>query len=182
MNCTKCLLHKFARTNCFQPRGSSNPKLLIRLDYPYIDDDKGGQSKATKLLLWMIKRMSLSLEQIAIDYILKCHKPKQQLKKKPERLEAIRQCKSNDNLSIKPKAIVLMGSIACESKFPDQLKNREGAYWFDNPRVFVTYSPAYAIETPSQIVGIYRMIWWAAEYAGLNPKFNPQIKPFNYDI
>lgn len=185
-DCTKCPLHEFAKTNCHPGKGSLNPKLLIRLDYPYIDDDRSGiigNSQATKLLLWLLKRMSLTLDEIAIDFVLKCHKPKNQLKKKPDRLNAINQCRSNDSFKqFFVKAIVLMGSIACESRFKEQLKDKESAFWQDNPRIFVTYSPAYAIETPSETVGIYRMIWWAAEHAGLKPKFNPNIKPFNYDI
>lgn len=191
MTCTKCPLHEFAKTNCFQPKGSSNPKMVIYLDHPHDDDDRKGrigESDGTRLLLWMLKRMSVSLDDVSIEFALKCRKPKNQLTKKPERLEAIRQCKNN-LIAIKPKVIVVMGSIACEGFMGGQLlKNLEGAYWntFGTmketaPHTYVTYSPAYAIKTPSETVRIYRILFMSAKEAGLSPKFNSTIKSFNYE-
>ena len=82
-----------------------------------------------------------------------------------------------------------MGSVACEAFIGEQkVGNFEGTCWIPNEpfvrefveRVWITYSPAYALEDPSNAVSIYRTLYQAAEEAGLNPKFNKEAKAFDY--
>jgi uracil-DNA glycosylase len=90
---------------------------------------------------------------------------------------------------LRPKTIVAMGSVACEAFIGEQkVGNFEGTCWIPNEpfvrefveRVWITYSPAYALEDPSNAVSIYRTLYQAAEEAGLNPKFNKEAKAFDY--
>ncbi len=194
MNCTDCPLHQFAKTNCFPAKIGSDPRIAIYMDFPNRDDDASGRlaSRPSRLVLWMLRRMTVSLDNVVIAFTLKCHKPKKQLTHKADRLEAIEQCRGHqqDILDLPNlKAYVIMGGISCEAFFNgEQLKTREGAHWRPYKpyseqvdKIFVAYSPGYAIESPSETPRIYRMIWSAAKYAGLHPIFNPNIKPFEYD-
>lgn len=185
MKCTKCILHKFAKTNCFIGLKNPKAKLVIYLDFPYQDDDRAGDigySQATKFILWSLKRMSLDLKDIAIEFILKCHKPTKELKQKQVRLEAVAQCKTNALIYPEVKSIVLLGTIACEYRLKKPITKLVNTTWFKNPQIFIGYNPAVIINTPSESVDIYRMIWWAAETAKLNPKLNASIKPFKYEL
>jgi hypothetical protein len=48
------------------------------------------------------------------------------------------------------------------------------------PEVWIGYSAGYVQEKPSEAGGVFRVLWCAAEEAGLNPKVT-QVKPFNFE-
>jgi uracil-DNA glycosylase len=90
---------------------------------------------------------------------------------------------------IRPRAIVAMGAIAVEAfTGSNELKNFEGARWTPSEPfvrelvegVWACYSPAYPLQDPAASVGIYRTLFSAAEEAGLNPQFNPNVTHFDY--
>jgi uracil-DNA glycosylase family 4 len=125
--------------------------------------------------------------------VIKCFpKPNKAFGRKAHRAEMLEQCSVYRVATLqhhKPKAIVAMGTTACEAFMGSaEIKEYEGARWIPNepfvreyvPAVWVCYSPAYAIQDPSQSVPIYRTLFSAAEEAGLNPVFDPTVEPYDY--
>lgn len=196
--CTKCLLHKTAQTVGMDgPLQSSSVKLLIYVDCPTEEEDKkhkAGSSENIKMIRWLLERMSVQPEDVSIQFTLKCFKPKNALTKKEERLSAIQACSIHRMEDIKrqsPIAIVSMGSIGCEAFFGGaQLKTKEGTK--SNPhdkeiktivnQVWQAYSPAYATQSPAESLRLYRVLFRAAEDAGLKPVHNPNVKPYEFNI
>jgi hypothetical protein len=48
--------------------------------------------------------------------------------------------------------------------------------------VWIGNSPGLLKEKPSEAGTIFRVIWKAAEEAQLNPKIDPTVKPYVFDI
>lgn len=197
-NCQNCFLHKTARSNsrCLKGEGGIEAKLAIFADHPYMLDDRRGRpfvSEAGELLKWMLRRMSLSLESVYIDYTVKCY-PEKLPKKKPERYVAIQACSKYRIAtlqSLRPKEIVGFGQLSCESLIG---KSNVGDYantcWPSSdpqvaaivPRVWIGYSIGYPLNAPGEAHSQFGLIWLAAEAAGLHPQINEAIKPYKFDI
>lgn len=177
------------------PRVGSKAKLAIYLDSPMYHDAKSrriGKSRAAELLLWILKRMSISLDDVMIDYSLKCYKLPKALSKKPDRMIALAACRKHTLVNLaatEVNTIVAMGSDSCEAFLGGSLlRDKEGASWNTYgtlreqvPKIYVTYAPGFALKTKSEVVRLYRTIFTAAKAAGLKPVFNPKVKHFNYD-
>lgn len=177
---------------------SDSPKMAIYLDNPSREEDirhKPGTSRMMGLLRWLLARMSVSENDVLITFTLKCHKGKE-MTKKNARLAALDSCSYHrreelNRFKSSLKAIVVMGGMGAEAFLGGkQLKNVEGANWQPHEtfvskivnRVWFSYSPAYADEKPAETPALYRVIWTAAVEAGLKPKHNPNVKPFDFDL
>lgn len=192
--CTKCQLHKTAQTVGMDgPLQSPSAKLLIFVDHPTEEEDrkhKAGSSDNIQMIRWLLERMSVRTEDVSIQFTLKCFKPKHALTKKRERLSYIQDCSEHSMEQIKriaPRAIVSMGSISCEAFFGGaQLKTKEGIQSQSHikgiGKVWVAYSPAYATQSPAESLRLYRVIFRAAEEAGLNPHHNSEVKPYDFNL
>lgn len=197
-NCQLCELHQHANEGsvCLRGEGGGRAKLLIYLDYPTEIEDRRHRSmvsNAVELLRWMLSRMSIAPNEYYIDYVIKCY-PKRckTFTKKADRLSFVEACSEYRIAtlqSIRPKSIIAMGRVACEAfTGSSEIKNYEGTSWTPYEpavrnyveRVWITYSPAYALQDCAESVGIYRVLQHAAIDAQLNPKFNPKIKMFDY--
>ena len=184
--CTKCELCETSICNNLEGKQGKNAKLAIILDYPNLDEnrkDKMGYGKTYELLRWNLKRMSIDLDSIYITYALKCYKPKNKLKKKPERLQAIKECRSNERIPDSCSVIFTVGSIACESYVRGkQLAAVEGTRIRGERTTFVAYSLGYCLKKPKETARFYRLLWTACLAAGLEPKYNPDLAPFDYEL
>jgi uracil-DNA glycosylase len=196
-DCKLCPLHLTAKAICMDgPLKTEYPKLLIYVDNPSMEEDKkrkAGSSDVIQMVLWLLDRMSVSTKDVSIQFTLKCYKSKKQLKKKDERLEAIKACSVHsigEFSQLSPRTIICMGPISCEAFFNGaQAKTKAGWKW-QSPatkiveRVWVTNSPASAVPpaSPSESVELYRVLFKAAEEAGLNPCHNPNCKPYPFDV
>ena len=195
-SCKLCPLHAQARNVCMKGWTGSDPRLLIFVDSPNVSEDRSGKSgtgESQELIRWMLQRMSVSLDKVAMSYTLRCIRAKQ-LTKKAERIAAIESCwKYNlaTIASLRPKAVVVMGQVSVECFLgTSEVGAREGTKWTADPpvrkvgveEVWVTYSPAYALEQPAETYRIYRVLWKAAEEAGLKPKTNNKLKPFEFTL
>jgi uracil-DNA glycosylase family 4 len=203
-NCTLCVLHEKAYSVCLPGWGCplAEAKLFIFLDSPNMMEDrthKGGAGKASELLVWMLRRMSLqSGDGVRIDCVLKCSRGKQ-LTRKAERFEAIEACSKYRLASLassrgKPaqRSLVAMGSVAVEAFIgKSEIGQYEGTWWEPNEpfvreqgfeKVWCSYSPSYALESPAETGRIYRVIYKAAEACRLKPKFNKKLPAYEYDI
>lgn len=196
-NCKSCELHTTANTVGMVGNIGRVGGLAIFVDYPPIEDDrrhKFGFADSTRLVCWLLERMSIESRAVTIAFVLRCIKPKQSLGQKAARLRCIESCSKHRFAllqSVRPKAIVAMGNIAVEAFLGGaRAGEREGCQWAARepevecvcPQVWATYSPAFCLEKPSETNTLYRAIWRAAEQANLKPKFNPNIKPFPFEI
>jgi uracil-DNA glycosylase family 4 len=149
-------------------------------------------SDSADFLRWLLRRMSIT-SGFYIDYVLKCY-PKncRQFGTKAHRANMIEACATYRLATLqqmKPRALVAMGTTACEAfTGSEKVSEWAGARWIPNEPfvreflegIWVTYSPGYALQGASESVPIYRTLFQAAEEAGLNPKFNPNVKHYDY--
>jgi len=198
-NCRLCSLWRSAdsRSICLKGAGGDSAKLFIFLDAPNIVEDKrhrGIVSDGVEWLKWALRRMSVSRQDVYVDYVLKCYPGRSKdFKKKALRAEMVEQCfhyRVATLQHVKPKAIVAMGRFACEALTgrSDKVKESEGTTWTPSepavrefvPHVWVSYSPAYVLQDMGESVGVFRVLWHAAVDAGLKPKLDGGVAPFDY--
>lgn len=197
-NCNLCSLSQTVTKGsvCLKGRGCKDSALLIFLDAPGFVEDRRGKSFVSDVSAYLdhlMKTMSINQDDYYLEYILKCYpKPDKTYGKKPYRLKMIEVCSRYRFATlqvIKPKAIVCAGPRACEAILgSEKVGNFEGEKW--TPReptireyvnhVWVTYNPAYGLEDIGETVGIYRTLFHAAIDAGLKPKFNADVKKYDY--
>lgn len=186
--CTACHLHKTNYTVGMLANPNPSAKLKIFLDSPSQEDDKRhkfGESRQSKLLIHMILRNSLKMEEIDISYTLKCCPPKNSLRKKDQKFECIDACEPLRIANLQPGDTVLtMGELSCLAFTGDSLDKRintdsKCGHFY---RVFITYAPGYGNATPSQCVGISRMLWLASVNAGMKPKVNMKLPPYDFEV
>lgn len=196
-NCTLCPLHETAnpKSVCLKGRGDKDAELLIFLDAPGLVEDRRSKSfvsDGAEYLDHLMALMSIPRSQYYLEYIVKCYpKPCKIYGQKAPRQQMIEACTRYRIATlqfVKPKAIVCMGSVACEAVMGStKVGEFEGTKWtpyepltreYVND-VWITYNPAYGLEAPAEAVGIYRVLFTAAQDAGLNPLWNNKVK-FNY--
>lgn len=197
-NCDACPLHKSAKPKsiCLKGRNcNGTKKLIIYTDHPdyFADNSQRGYSLDTgKILDWMLKRMSIDPEQVAYDYTLRCYPGKGMPTTKAGRLADIEECSHYRFATIaklKPRALVVLGQTSLEA-FTG--KTRIGQYEGQNlicwegvvrdycDNVWIGYSLNYILLYPSDTYRVFRVIYNAAEQAGLKPKLDPTIPPFRW--
>jgi len=171
--------------------------LAIYLDTPGMMEDKrhrGFVSDAAEFVRHCLRRMGIDPASVWMDYSVKCYPARKMPGKKQDRFDVIWACseyriamlQSLPNL----RSIVAMGALSNEVFTGSAtIGANAGAEW--EPReqwlreliehVWVSYSPGFVLEKPSESGAIFRVLWKAAEEAGLNPKSTKQ-PPFEYDI
>lgn len=183
---------------CLKGGGSRDAALMVYLDAPNVVEDRRGKglvSDAADFLKWLLLRMSIGTDKVYVDYVLKCFpKPNKNFGKKAFRQQYIEACsvyRFATLQQIKPKAVIAMGATACEAFVgSEKVANFEGTFWTPlEPRVreivdsvWITYSPAYALQDPAESVTIYRTLFAAAIQAGLNPKLNKTARHYDYNF
>lgn len=193
-NCQACCLHKGSKAVCINGIGvDSHKPLMIFTDGPdyFADNAKRGYAlDCGKFLDWLLNRMSIDRDSVALDYTLRCYTKKLPTKA-VDRAVLMMECNQYRFATIanvKPKAIVVLGQTSLEaftgrSKVGDFSERKvvawEGIVKKYVSHVWVSYGPAYPIYgDPSVSVEIYRTIYMAAKEAGLEPKNNTEVKPF----
>lgn len=196
-SCQRCVLSSHAHAVCLRGLGNRDTaQLAIFCDAPMWDDDmrrKPFVSRAGEILLNLLGRMSLTTEQVYLDYIVKCWSGKKMPKQKAERLQCVEACSFYRFATLQNmpnlKKIVGMGTLSLEALTgSSEMKHFEGESW--TPRevelrqfgeVWITYSPAYLDEKPAEIPNVYRIIYTAAQQAGLDPRPNLSYPHLNWD-
>lgn len=183
--CIDCELHRKAKTRCLPSLGGVDCKLAIFLDHPAVVEDKRGRSWVgdnAEFVKWCLRRMSVSLELVYLDYIVKCY-PTKLPGQKIERMACVAACSQYRFASLQElkqlRALVVLGSLGCEAMTMHKtIGDKAGAEWMPAshlmrqfvPHVWVGFSPGLVKEKPSEAGSIYRVLWRAASEAGLNPK------------
>lgn len=115
-NCTKCELYK-TRTNTVIGDGNINSKIMLIGEGPGYQEDLTGTAfvgPAGQLLDKMLASIGLNREKVYICNIVKCRPPKNR-NPKPKEIEACMDYLRMQYLIMKPKAVLLLGSIACKN-------------------------------------------------------------------
>lgn len=169
--CTECLACN-KLINCKPGIGNPNADLAIFVDYP----DRMGM----QFLDWMLAKTCLRPSEVYIDFILKCGKTPATGKKKP-REESIVICHDrHPRPGFGMSQIVLLGKMAIEAS--TDTKAAKDLYGLQDPATgfWCGYSPAYCAMNPSESYRVYRLLYKAAEAAGLTPGFDPSIEMFDF--
>lgn len=175
--------------------------MAVFVDQPTWMDDMRNRpfvSSSGDLLKHFIARMGIHPDYVYLDYTVKCGAGKFIPKQKSDRLVCIEACSKYRfaTLQMMPnlKSIVAMGRLSLEAFTGNsELARFEGMAWgASEPRVrdtgvdkiWVTYNPSYLLPPqgkPAETPEVYRVLWRAAEAAGLQPK-ETTVKPFNWDL
>lgn len=148
---------------------------------------------AGKLLLFLIKRLSIPRESWVHTYCFLGQK-KQLPKKKKERKDFLQQDMERVVEIVEmnlPCVVVGMGKLASEcllDNAPSILKKRAGTVWDTNSRfaklgierAWISYSTDAALYDPVLAVGISRVIGKAAREAGIEIQLNQDLKMFDW--
>jgi uracil-DNA glycosylase family 4 len=197
--CQDCKLYKFVVNPCLPGVGTAEDAVLaIFVDQPNWMDDQRRRpfvSESADLIRHFIDRMGIPQSKVWLDYVLKCGAGKQVPSQKSERLQCIEACSKYRfaTLQMIPnlKSIVTMGRIALEAFTGNsELAKFEGMSWgateptirdLGIDKIWVTYNPVYLLEKPAETPEVYRVLWRAAEAAGLQPK-ETKVKPYPWDL
>ena len=176
-SCTDCRMSRFCgvRSAYNNVRGWGNPdaRLIIVLDAP-------GHHLAEKLLVWSLKRLSLTADDVWVDYLWYCALPKQ-LKKK-ELAITHKICWTSHPRSwgdATDKVIVLAGNWSADFLVNAKMKDWHGKKEPDSD-VWIIYQFLYLLMNPAELKDTSCVLWKAAEEAGLTPKFVLDIEPFRF--
>lgn len=196
--CEDCVLHKRARHRCLPSIGTQDAVLAIYLDAPNFLDDCRGRSFVSdnaEFVKYCLRRMSVLLDSVFMDYIVKCYPVPKLPGKKEDRMACVRACSQYRFAALQKlphiKAIVGLGSLSCETfTLVKEVGKRAGADWIPiSPimkqhveRIWIGMSPGVLKEQPSEAGSIFRVIWMAAEEAGLKPEVNREMKPYDFQV
>jgi uracil-DNA glycosylase family 4 len=193
--CTKCVCHRGATHRCLAGRVNLSAPIMVLLGIPNYVEDRNGQpmsSDAVRLIDFMFARMSIGQESYSLEYVLKCYPAKGKPPgKKYERLECVTACDyKNDTIGLQqPATIVGLGSLPCEFLTSGTKIGEWNQSWWtsSNPLVsqfcnaiWIGPNPVAVLMNPTDSPDLYRILWRAAEYVGLEPCFNPKVKMFDW--
>ncbi len=118
--CTKCNLCK-NRTNTVFGVGNENADIMLIGEGPGADEDREGEpfvGKAGKLMNQAFQGLGISREKIYIANIVKCRPPNNRNPEKEEATACLNYLR-NQVVLVKPKIIVLLGSVALKNILGD---------------------------------------------------------------
>lgn len=116
INCNKCKLCK-TRKNIVFGTGNKNADIMFIGEGPGADEDREGEpfvGKAGKLMNQAFLGLGISREKVYIANIVKCRPPNNRNPEKDE-AEACLNYLRNQVVLIKPKIVVLLGSVALKN-------------------------------------------------------------------
>ena len=116
INCNKCKLYK-RRKNIVFGTGNKDADLMFIGEGPGSDEDRLGEpfvGRAGKLMNLAFQTIGLNREEVYITNIVKCRPPNNRNPEADEALGCINYLR-NQVILVKPKIIVLLGSIALKN-------------------------------------------------------------------
>lgn len=173
--CTKCSLSATCAKNLNDSPGWGNPnaKLVVLFDAP-------GSALAEKLFIWITKWLSLSGNDIWVDYLVKCELPPGKPKKATMKT-AYQACWNHHVRQevFDAKEVVVAGNWGAQFVAETTMKEMHGR---KDPvtGVWVIYAFNFLLFNPGECVDAWRVLFKAAEGAGLKPKMNLDVEPFRF--
>lgn len=172
--CYDCRLGKAAGSyNAAKGWGNPNARLVVLLDCP-------GDVLAERLLVWIFKRLSLDVNDAWVDYAFKC--PIVKGLKKAELKPCFGVCWTSHprpEVMREDTVLVVAGSWGADFLVNAKMKQWHGRYHTDT-EVWITYSLKYLLMNPAECVDLWRVLYKAAEEAGLKPKMKVDVEPFRF--
>jgi len=158
--------------NASKPWGNPNAPLVVYMDCP-------GSPLAEKLLIWLFEKCGLSGNDVYVDYLVKCPLPKGRTRK-----ALVEEYKSkcwtvHPRIDITKKVGILAGNYSAELLADVKMKDWNGRYDKES-ECWIIYSFAYLLMNPGECVRSWRVIFKAAEQAGLKPKMVMDIPMFKF--
>ena len=153
-HCTKCELCK-TRTNCVVGDGNIQSKIMLIGEAPGEQEDLQGKAfvgRSGMLLNKMLESINLDRTKIYISNILKCRPPKNRNPKQEEEQACIDYLRAQF-LIMRPKIILLLGSVACKAILsPDFSIMRQHGQAIEKKGVFFvpTFHPSALLRDPSK--------------------------------
>lgn len=166
-NCTKCDLCK-TRTNVVFSSGIPNNKLMLIGEAPGQNEDREGQAfvgRSGKLLDEIFKSVGLSREKdIYICNTVKCRPPENR-DPTPEEKELCYSYLQQQIDILKPRIILLCGSIAMRSMLKDNIQGitKVRGKWFNGPynsKMMPIFHPSYLLRNASREKGGPKWLMW----------------------
>jgi len=166
LKCEKCSLCK-TRTNIVFSDGIPNSKLVLVGEAPgYWEDQKGKPfvGKAGQLLDKIFACVGLSREKdVYICNTIKCRPPENR-NPLPEEKEACREYLDAQLEILKPKIILICGSVALNSLLPDESGiTRVRGKWFEGKngaKMMPIFHPSYLLRNDSKEKGSPKWLMW----------------------
>lgn len=166
LKCEKCGLCK-TRTNVVFSDGIPNNKLMLVGEAPgYWEDVKGKPfvGKAGQLLDKIFECVGLSREKnVYICNTIKCRPPENR-NPLPEEKSACREYLDEQISILKPRIIIICGSIALNSLLPEERGiTRVRGKWFDGPygaKMIPMFHPSYLLRNDSREKGSPKWLTW----------------------
>lgn len=171
--CEDCLLGTKCTTfNNQEGFGNPDAPLVIVLDEP-------GNLQGEKLLIWLTKRLGLTGNDIWVDYLLRC--PLLDGDKKKNIHQRYRICwTSHPRTRIEnAKVLVIAGNWAADFLIDAKMKEWNGKKHPESG-AWVIYGFPYLLMNPATCVDSWRVLFKAAEEAGLKPKMVIDVEPFKF--
>ena len=164
--CQKCPLGK-TRTNIVFSSGIPNNKLMLVGEAPgYWEDQKGEPfvGKAGQLLDKIFECVGLSRkEHVYICNTIKCRPPENR-NPLPEEKAACREYLDAQIEILKPRIILICGSVALNSLLPDKGGiTKVRGQWFDGPygaKMMPIFHPSYLLRNDSREKGSPKWLTW----------------------
>ena len=166
LNCQKCSLCK-TRTNVVFSDGVANNKLVLVGEAPgYWEDQKGLPfvGKAGQLLDKIFECVGLSRQKdVYICNTIKCRPPENR-NPQPEEKVACREYLDAQLEILKPRIILICGSVALNSLLPNAGGiTRVRGKWFDGPngaKMMPIFHPSYLLRNDSREKGSPKWLTW----------------------
>lgn len=166
LKCEKCSLCK-TRTNIVFSDGIPNNKLVLVGEAPgYWEDQKGKPfvGKAGQLLDKIFACVGLSREKdVYICNTIKCRPPENR-NPLPEEKEACREYLDAQLEILKPKIILICGSVALNSLLPNESGiTRVRGKWFEGKngaKMMPIFHPSYLLRNDSREKGSPKWLMW----------------------
>lgn len=172
--CEACRMSEWCppATNNSKPWGNPNAPLYIVLDAP-------GDTNAEKLLIWMLMKLSLNEQHVFIDYTFRCPLPRHRKMKVEEGREFYTICWTQHPRTelLAAKSIVICGSWGAKliaNRVMAQAHGRKDPV----TESWINYGFSYLLMNPAECVDMWRIIFKAAEEAGLHPVMNMDVPKF----
>lgn len=174
--CEDCRMSRFCGTkstyNNTPGWGNPDARLVIVLDAP-------GSPLAEKLLVWSLQKLSLTADDVWVDYLWKCPLPKQLKKKELEVTHRI--CWTSHPRAwgdAEDKVIVLAGNYSAEFLASAKMADCHGKKHITG--IWIAYSFLYLLMNPAECHPTACVLYKAAEEAGLSPVYNFDVPPFRF--
>lgn len=159
-NCNKCKLCS-GRKNIVFGTGNKNAKIMFIGEGPGADEDIQGEpfvGKAGQLMNKAFEALEIERNNVYIANIVKCRPPQNRNPEKDE-AEACMDYLRNQVILVKPKIIVLLGSVALKNILGEEygITNSRGK-WIERKEIWYmpTFHPAALLRDDSKKIDFWR--------------------------